>query len=531
MAGLGRQAAIAASAALASMWMATVAMAAPPADIDARVAQLMSDLGVPGAAIAIVEDGRVTLERGYGVRRLGDPERVDARTLFQIGSVTKGMTAAALAVLVDRGALDWDDRVIEHLPEFQMHDPWVTREMTVRDLLAHRSGLGPGAGDLLFLPRTTFSRQDIVARLRHIRPKTSFRSEYAYSNVLYIVVGALIERVTGQTWEAFVHESLLAPSGMRTATTGNSERFLNSNRAHPHARTNGPVRGVGRQEALDEAKVAFAENMAPAGAVSASAQDMARWLIVQLAGGVAADGTRVFSERAGRDMWTPHVLMPIARLPDPLADATPQFSAYALGWDVRDYRGHLAVLHSGAVLGSESYVVMVPEAGLGIAIMMNSEDTVLLRGLALALLDHYLGLPARNWAADLRSLQLMRQKGALAAVTEAAKAPAAAGPSLPLQRYAGVYDDAWYGRMRIDRIGDALRMDFLHSPGMAGALTHYQYDTFRIDWDDRAIEPAYVTFGVDSDGKVERIAMRAVSPLADFSYDYHDLEFRPARQE
>src|SRR6185436_5316484 len=219
----------------AAAWcLAGAAWADPPAGFDARVEQIRAAVGVPGLAVTIVENGRVTLARGYGIRKLGEPAPVDADTIFQLGSVGKAFTTAALAVLVDRGKIAWDDPVTRHVPWFQMYDPWVTREMTVVDLLVHRSGLGLGAGDLMFVPRSTLTRAETVRRLRYIRPATTFRSGYAYDNVLYAAAGQLVEEVSGKTWERFVREDVLAPAGMKTATSDRVARRATPNRAWPH---------------------------------------------------------------------------------------------------------------------------------------------------------------------------------------------------------------------------------------------------------------------------------------------------------
>src|SRR5690606_8535843 len=222
---------------------------------------------VPGMAISIVKDGRIVHAKGYGVRRPGSSERVDADTIFPTGSTGKAVTAAALAILVDDGKLGWDDKVIDHLPEFRMHDPWVTREMTVGDLLLHRSGLGLGAGDLLFIPRTSRSRGDIVRALRDIRPATSFRSGYAYDNILYIVAGEPVTRVSGQPWEQFVRTRIFQPLGMATAVSDEKDRFDTPNRVQPHARLDSRLRGLGRQQVLPE-REGLGQVGAPAGGLS-----------------------------------------------------------------------------------------------------------------------------------------------------------------------------------------------------------------------------------------------------------------------
>jgi CubicO group peptidase (beta-lactamase class C family) len=520
--------------AVAGAWLfAAIAAAAPaaamPPGFDQRVEDAMRSRDVPGMAIAVVQGGEIVHARGYGVRRLGAAGAVDADTIFPTGSTGKAVTAAALAILVDDGRLGWDDRVADHLPDFRMYDPWVTREMTVRDLLLHRSGLGLGAGDLLFIPRTSRSRADIVRALRHIEPATSFRSGYAYDNILYVVAGELVAQVSGQPWETFVRERIFEPLGMATAVDDEKDRFATANRAQPHARLDPRLRGLGEQQVLPE-REGLGQVGAPAGGLSWSANDFARWMQAQLAHGaiLGGDGKRLWSEASAREMWSPQVPVPIRPYPAPIADITPQFSGYAFGWNVQDYRGVKVVQHGGAVFGVLAFVVLVPEHDLGIALMVNSEDVDVMRGLGYELLDHYLGFEPRDWVGAFAAWNRERLAGGLAAL-EAMGEPArkASRPSLPLAGYAGGYADAWYGPIAIAEQGGKLRIDFRQTPNMAGTLTHWQYDTFRADWDDASIEPAYVTFALDADGKVERITMKAVSPLADFSYDYQDLEFAP----
>ncbi len=523
--------------AAAALCLAGTAWADPPPRFDARVEQVRKAVGVPGVAVAIVENGRVTLARGYGVRRLGESAPIDADTLFQLGSVGKAFTTAALAILVDRGRIAWDDPVTKHVPWFQMYDPWVTREMTVIDLLVHRSGLGLGAGDLMFVPRSTLTRAETVRRLRHIRPATSFRSGYAYDNVLYVVAGQLVEEVTGTTWERFVREQVLVPAGMRTATSDRVERRRADNRAWPHARRDGPMHGMGTQESLDDSGKAeldpeLGSNAAPAGGVAASANDMGRWIAIHLAKGALPEGGgRLFSEESSRQMWTPRVHLPISPAPEPVAAATPQFSSYALGWNERDYRGHRLLMHTGAVFGAQAVIVLVPERNVGFSVAINCEDGEAALGIAYELLDHYLGRPRYDWAAAWQEFVRQRDEKAVALLNKQAGAPARVGPSLPLERYAGTFADPWYGEVAIAHADGRLTMDFKQTPGMTGQLTHWQYDTFRVDWRDRLIEPAYVTFALKADGTIDRIGMKAVSPLADFSFDYQDLDFRPAPKE
>ena len=513
--------------ALAALALTPVAAAAEvPAGFDAHVEQLRRSIGVPGMAIAIVENGRTTLAKGYGVRKLGSPGAVDADTIFPNGSTGKAFTVAALAVLVDQGKLRWDDHVIDHMPWFAMYDPWVTREITVRDLLVHRSGLGLGEGDLLMVPRTNLTRRESVRRLRYLKPATSFRSSYAYDNVLYMAAGQLIEEVSGEPWERFVRDHVLRPAGMRHSTSDTDAHFATADRAWPHARLDGPIRGIGTQVALDE-RDELGRNAAPAGGLAVSASDMARWMRIQLAHGALPEGGRLFSEAASAEMWKPVVLLPNSPMPPSLAASQPLFNTYALGWDVNDYKGARIVSHSGAVFGHQSVVVLIPEKNVGFTILIDSEDGEIIRGLMYELMDHYLGRSTQDWPADWRAYKADRQAKAVAFLKAQQAAPAKIGPSLASARYAGDYVDPWYGPISIREDGGKLRIDFKQTPRMTGTLEHWQYDSFRARWDDPAIEPAYVTFALTADGRIDRVTMKAVNPIVDFSWDYQDLLFAP----
>ena len=512
--------------ALAAALASPPACAAPPGGFEQRVESLREKIGVPGMAVSIVEDDKVTFAKGFGVRKLGSPEPVDADTIFPTGSTGKAFTTADLAILVDEGKLGWDDKVTDRIPGFEMYDPWVTREMTVRDLLVHRSGLGLGAGDLMFVPRSNLTRAESVRRLRYIKPATSFRSGFAYDNVLYMVAGYLIEAVSGETWEKFTADHLLKPAGMLHSTSDDDARFANANRAYPHARMDGGLRGVGHQEILDERDV-LGKNSAPAGGLAISANDFARWVRIQLGGGKLVDGdAHLFSEKSRDEMWKPETLMPIQPLTGDLKPIEPLFNTYALGWDVRDYRGARIVWHGGAVLGFLSAVVLIPEKHVGFTIEINSEDREIINGLIFELLDHYLGAPPNDWPAKFIA---KKDKDVAEGLRKfAAAKPAKVGPSLALARYAGAYADPWYGNFELAVVKGRLHFDFKSTPRMGGTLEHWQYDTFVTRFEDKTIEPAYVTFHLDADGTVEDIGMKPVSPLADFSYDYQDLHFTPA---
>jgi CubicO group peptidase (beta-lactamase class C family) len=516
-----------ASVAIAAALLASAASAAPPVGFEQRVEQLRKAWGVPGVTVAIVENGKVTLAHGWGVRDITTNRPVDADTIFFTGSTGKAFTNAALATLVDQGKIGWDDKVIDHMPDFRMWDPWVTREMTIRDLLVHRSGLGLGQGDLLFLPNSTLSRKETVRRIRYLKPATSFRSDYAYDNILYMAAGQLIEEVSGQTWETYIQDHVFGPLGMKNSTDTDAAFQRNPNHARPHSRSGGAIHGLGGQTALDE-NATIAQNAAPAGGLAISANDMSRWLLTQLSHGkIPGSDKSLFSQQQSEVMWTPLVIQPIPHYPAEFAVAQPHYDLYALGWDVSDYRGAQVVGHDGAVLGSQATVALLPDKNVGIFVATNSEDGEIVRGLLYELLDHYLGLPQDQWPEKWHAFKINRLNQAAKQVQAAEAKPAKVGPSLSLGRYVGDYSDPWYGTIKVRQSGTGLAVDFPHSSGMEGPLTHYQYDTFKtnpkLDW----VEPAYVSFSIDANGKVDRVTMKPVSPTADFSWDYQDLLFTP----
>ena len=515
-------------AAVSMITLSGVANAAPPAGFNERVEQLRKQIGAPGVAVTIVEDGKVTLARGWGVRDITTNKPVDGDTIFFTGSTGKAFTNAALATLVDQGKIEWDDKVIDHMPDFRMWDPWVTREMTIRDLLVHRSGLGLGQGDLLFLPNSTLSRKETVRRIRYLKPATSFRDRYAYDNILYMAAGQLIEEVSGKTWEQYIRDHVFGPLGMKNSTDTDAEFKANPNYARPHSRSDGPIHGLGTQAPLDE-HATISQNAAPAGGLAISANDMSRWLLTQLGRGkIPGSDKRLFTEEQSKQMWTGAVITPTPRYPEEFAVAQSHYNLYALGWTLSDYRGAHVVGHDGAVFGSQATVALLPDKNVGIFVATNSEDGQIVRGLLYELLDHYLGYPQSQWPEKWHKFKMARLNAAAQQVQKAQASPTKTNPSLPLDRYSGDYTDPWYGTIKVRQAGKGLAIDFPHSRGMEGPLTHHQYDTFKMNPSLKWVEPAYVSFSFDANGKVDRVTMKAVSPTADFSWDYQDLLFTPA---
>ena len=502
------------------------AQSAPPADLDAYVEKVRKQFDVPGIAVALVKDGKVVTAQGYGVRRMGVSDRVDAQTLFGIASNTKAFTATALGILVEEGKLEWDAPVVHYLPWFQLSDPYVTREITVLDLLVHRSGLGLGAGDLLWWPASTYNRREIARRVRFLPLATSFRSAYAYDNVLYTIAGELIESISGQTWEDFIASRILAKVGMTGSTVRHSEAGVGKNVATPHARIDGRVRPI----------APFAsDNTNPAGGINSSAGDMAKWLIVQLDSGRVADGSRLFAPRTARQLWSLVTPIPIDDLPPDqpeFATVQPNFNGYGLGFGIRDYRGRKLVSHTGGLPGYVSKVAMIPELKLGVAVLTNQESGEAFESITRHILDHYLRAPAIDWINAFRTLEARRDSSAALADTRVSGARGRSSrPSLPLAGYVGTYTDAWYGDVIVAQEKGKLLIRFSRTPSLAGELVHWQFDSFVARWNDPELRAdAFVTFALNPDGSIDQVKMKAASASTDFSFDFQDLLLRPVGQ-
>ncbi|WP_343733043.1 serine hydrolase [Duganella sp.] len=511
------------AAALMLAAVAAHAASVPPFNLDADVNRALKTFEVPGMAIAIVKDGKLVTARGYGVRKLGEPAPVDGKTLFEIASNSKAFTAAGLAMLVDQGKIAWDDPVTQHLPGFQMYDSYVTGQMTVRDLLTHRSGLGLGAGDLLWWPSTTFSTDEIIARLRYVKPATSFRASYAYDNLLYIVAGKIIAEKAGKPWGQAMQEQILTPLGMSGTRTSVAEMLATSDYAAPHSKIKGQIAVV---------KPMPVPNAVGAVGINTNAEDIARWMTVLLNHGKLDNGTQLFSARQAAEMWSEQTPMRIREPKPALAATKPNFYAYGLGFQLRDYQGRKLAMHGGALQGFYSTVLMVPEEKLGIAILTNAENSAAMAALYYRILDHYLKVPPSDWIQLYADQEAAAHKEELERQGKEQTARAAAStPSLPLASYNGEYEDPWYGRISIREEGGRQVMRFARTPDLSGELEHFQHDTFIVRWQERNFNAdAYVTFALNPDGSIERMKMAPISTETDFSYDFRDLSFTPVKQ-
>lgn len=489
-----------------------------PAAIDATVTRVMKTFEVPGIAVAVIKDDQVVYSKGAGVASLKDGRKVDERSLFVIASNTKAFVAASLAILVDEGKLRWTDKVTDVIPEFRMYDPYVTAEFTIEDLLTHRSGLGLGAGDLMQLPEgSDFTRADVIRNLRFLKPASSFRSKFDYDNQLYIVAGEVVARVSGMTWEDFVEQRIMQPLGMRDSRASRARAAGSTNFAMPHASSDGgPVAEIAPE---------VGEVINAAGGIVSNLADMSRWVRMQLQGGVYGDGKHLFSAKAQAAMWAPHTILLVASRPG----YNTNFAAYGLGWTMFDARGYKVVAHSGAMQGMVTQVVMVPGLKLGIIVLTNQEQSAAFEAISMTILDSYLGVPLSDRIAERRALLDKRLAADAADAAEVRAALATPSGQAPAD-VTGTYRDPWFGDVTISSADGVIHFASIRSPNLAGDMRFYRGTSYIVRWKDRTLNAdAFVNFGLDNEGKPNRMTMEAVSSLTDFSFDFQDLDFKPVR--
>ncbi|WP_303718707.1 serine hydrolase [Brevundimonas naejangsanensis] len=481
-------------------------------------------------SLALVRDGRTVLAKGYGVRRQGKAEPADEHTLFAIASNSKNVTAACLAILVDEGKVKWDEPIRTYLPGFTLSNPLVSQQITVRDTLSHRAGFGLGAGDLLFWPNSDRTREQVLAQAAFVPIKDGFREGYNYCNLMFVVAGAVIEKASGLSWEDFVQTRIFDKVGMSESVP--LARLADpAKSALPHGRVGPPLRYQGPMTQIAESIVEVWnwDSAAAAGGICASAHDWAKWIAVRLNDGKLADGSRLFSEAAAREMYKPNIVVSSSNGPTAALPNRAVASTYAMGLQVQDYRGERLATHGGGSPGGISATVLIPGRKIGFSVFTNAEESFLLRALRSGLSDIAMNKVDIDWIADSKRIEAEGiEKSLKAAVEIDAKQAAGAAPSLPLEAYAGTWRDPWYGDIVIEPKTEGrgrnrksgLWLRFTHTPALQGWLEPYDGETFRTRFPDKREEDAFVTFNVTT---AKPATVKGVSPDIDFSYDYQDL--------
>jgi len=492
-------------------------------EIDELAVSAMQEFSVPGAVVGVVKDGKVIHAAGYGVRELGQPGAVDTQTLFRIASMTKAITTAAFAMLVDEGKLDWDDRVVDHIADFQMHDPWVTQAFTVTDLLTHRSGLRAYVGDLMLWPRpNNFTRADIIHGLRYFEAVGDFRTQYDYDNQLYVVAGELIPAVTGGDWEDFIDKRIFTRLDTKRCFAGSIPESEMQNLAVPHSSVEGEFQVIDRNRISDTTSVDAA-----AGGVRCSLDDILKWVQVQLDRGALADGSQLFSQEQSKVMWSPKTIQSVSQ--KELERDRTHFKAYGLGWRLADVHGYKQVHHTGSFTGFNNYMVLIPELDLGVVVMLNASAGAARQSIMKGIVRSYMGAPEVDWVEYYSREQ--ESAGSEDAEEEPAQIDYKNGSVLaPLPAYTGTYSDSWFGDVSVMMVEDELWFASAKSERITGRLWPQSEHTFIARWSDRSVNAdAWVMFEIGETGKTNGIKMLKL--LKDSEIDYMDLDFSRVEEE
>ncbi|MBV1910684.1 MAG: serine hydrolase [Kangiellaceae bacterium] len=494
-------------------------------EVDLFAEKTIKAFQIPGIALAVVQKGKVVHSQGYGVASIESSAKVDSNTIFKIASNSKAFTGAALAILVEQGKLNWQDKVIKYLPNFKMYDDSVTKEFNIIDLLTHRSGLRKGAGDLMLWPETTkFQRDDIVRNLRYLKPVSKFRKEYAYDNLLYIVAGRVIEKISGMTWEEFIHKNIFDSIGMNRCFAGGIDTSNVSNLVAPHALVDGKLKVLNANLINKNTSL-----MAPAGGVKCSATDLATWVKELLSINPVEKAKLQISSTQRDRLWHPVTPLPLSTTRQTLDGST--FHSYALGWRISDYFGHRKVSHTGMLGGSMSQIVIFPELELGIVILTNQQSgdgrNALLRTLLQAFVPVDKSIREDN---DWVEFYLEKKKNRMSkkSTTIASKnhfVQQKIELSSANKARLGRYNDNWFGLITLTSNDGSISVRSEMSPRMKGKLYQDSQKRWFVKWDDRSFEAdAWLDFNIDAKGRT-RLTMRAISSSTDFSFDFEDLDF------
>ena len=481
--------------------------------LDEYIVKKMHWYGAPGLSISIVHKGEVIYNKGFGTRIIDHDSLVDANTLFAIGSISKSFTPLALALLVDEGKIHWDDPVKKYLPEFTLYDTCVSTAITIRDLLTHRSGLKSISGGTLGY-HSVLTRDEIISRIKYLKPASPFRTTPAYQNIMFIVAAKVVETVTNQTWDDYLHEKILLPLGMRQTVTLQAERLKSANIASPHIKDENLKVIPIEQEKLD--------NISPAMGIYSSADEMATYMKFMLNNGLVGENTLIKKE-SFNEILTPQFLFPFPTH-DQLVHN--EFTSYGFGWWLTPFNGYKIVEHAGGVDGMVSNLVMVKNREFGVVVMTNSSDAGMIAfDLTYNITGNFLNEVNFNMLGDLFSKGIDK-KDSLALVKRAeieqSRIPDMK-PTLREKKYTGTYVDDMYGLVSITREKGRLKISFSNTPLFTGYLEHWHYDTFAIDWIDPRVKDGFLTFIISPDGEITGIELNQPNLL---DVDFSELNIR-----
>jgi CubicO group peptidase (beta-lactamase class C family) len=473
---------------LASRDAAGAERSSDTAAVDALVRKALKAWHVPGVAVAVVRDDEVIYLKGAGVKELGHKDAVTPDTVFPLGSCTKAFTTTAMAMLVDDGKMGWDDPPRKYVNFFHLADPLADAEVTLRDLVTHRTGVG--GNDLLWY-RSPWTQEDIIRRIGLVKPYASFRSRFLYQTTMFTAAGHAVAHAAGCPWDAFVRKRILDPLGMPGASFTTPAALKNPDHASGHR-----ANDRGEVEVVPWYRI---DRPDPAGSLNASVRDLSKWLRFQLGDG-AFEGRRLVSAANLRETRTPQMVIRLEGSAGAMQPDTHQMN-YGLGWVIQDYRGRHLISHAGAIDGFRCHLTLVPEARIGIALLNNLDSTQMNLALSNSIVDLLLGLPAKDWNGYLLE-QVRKEKAAKAEYLRQREARRHQGtkPSRELRAYTGAYEHPAYGTVHVEQKGGELTWKW---NSFTCPLRHYHYDTFTIT--DDVLQDPFVSFTLGTDGNVKRM--------------------------
>tara|TARA_R110002096_G_scaffold78299_3_gene184429 strand:+ start:1076 stop:2638 length:1563 start_codon:yes stop_codon:yes gene_type:complete len=488
--------------------------------VDSIVNYALSKFNVAGCAISIVKDGDVIYSKGFGVKSASTKSPVNKHTNFAIASNSKAFTTAALSILVEDEKLKWDDKVRDYIPEFKMYNPYVTENFNIQDLLTHRSGLGLGVGDLMFFPDgSDFTIDDLLSSFQHFKPVSAFRTKFDYDNLLYLVAGEVIARVSGMSWEDFIEKRIFQPLNMDNSYASLDRMKDKSNLAKPHDANTGTLKVLpDYKEMINGA----------AGGIYANVDDISNWMMMHLNNGKYGDSLKqqLFTQKAQREMWKIHTVTNVNRNPR----YNSHFAGYGLGWYLSDIKGNMSVSHTGGLPGMLSKTIMIPDINLGVVILTNTSDDGggVFGAVSNTIVDSYLGLDDFGWI-DKYAVYFKNKKEEGDTVTKEVWEVVKNNEKskLDLTNYLGIYKDNWFGKVEVFMNGDKLWMKSYKSPKLNGEMFFYKANTFAVKWEYQDMNAdAFAMFSLDEEGKAQSVKMKGISPNIDFSFDFHDLDLK-----
>ena len=487
--------------------------------LDNLVKETLRTFDVPGISVGILKDGKIVYAKGHGVRSLTNKKEMNENTLVGVASNSKGFTCFALAMMVDEGKLNWDDKVRKYIPEFQMYDAWVTEQFTVRDLVTHRSGLGLGAGDLMFFPEgNDFTVKDIINNVKHLKPVSSFRSEFKYNNNMFIIAGEVLKRVSGLSWEEFIENKIMKPVGMSNSKASYNRVTNKSNIIDAHTRADGKVIQIPHD---------WSETANAAGGIVSNVKDMLTWANFLMNDAVTKEGKRLLSEKQFHELWQLQTPLKVRK-----GDwYNSNFRGYGLGWFVTDVKGgYKQVYHTGGLIGTVTQFTMIPDLDLAIVVLTNQMNGSAFNTITNTIKDSYLGYEDRNWLTTYgeRNAKYLKYNDDLKATVFAKVEEAKKNPNLPNpSQIVGTYHDNWFGDVVISHDGMSYTIKCKRSSYLFGELLPYNQTTYVAKWNNRSYDAdVFVQFTFDENGKAQSATMKYIAPITDFSFDFHDLNLK-----